>query len=145
MLLTLLSFLPFLIAQATAAPEVAANGDLMLKVLIPTGGVSSVLYAIWYYTFKQNKKDYAAALQQNQSQFDFALKQNQQQFDFALKQNQQQFEKSLVFIMQQYKDNTDQTLKTIDKLFEFIQSDIEYKEVLTGVLTRMEQKLERTQ
>lgn len=145
MLLTLLSFLPFLIAQATSSPDFAADSNLVFKILLPTGGVSGVLYAMWYYTFKQNKKDYAAALEQNQKQFDFALKQNQTQFDFALKQNQQQFDKSLEFIMKQYKDNTDQTLKTIDKLFEFIQTDIEYKEVLTGVLTRMEEKLERRQ
>jgi len=131
-----------LIAQTTT-PDSGVNNDLMLKIFIPTGGVSSVLYAVWYFTFKQNKKDYAAALEQNQKQFDFALKQNQVQFDFALNQNQKQFEKSLEMIMKQYKDSTDQNLKTIDKLFEFIQSDIEYKEVLTGVLTRMEQKLER--
>ena len=120
MLLTL-SIIILVLAQAQPA-----DADLMLKIFVPTGGVSGILYLIWYYTFKQNKKDFTAALEN---------------FKYALEQNQKQFDKALLQIEKQHLQNLEQTQKTIDRMFAMMDKDIEYKEVLTGVLTEMKRSL----
>ncbi|HOJ19601.1 MAG TPA: hypothetical protein PLT92_13650 [Ignavibacteriaceae bacterium] len=107
------------------------DGDAyILKSMLANGGIAGIMFIIWYYTFKQSKKDFTTALEQNQDQFDFALKQNQTQFESAIR-----------LLSQQYKDSIEQSQKSIDRLFEFIRKDVEYKEILAGVLTEIKNTL----
>lgn len=126
MLLTLFSLLPILIAQATGSTDSGSN-DLMLKILIPTGGVSGTLSLIWYYLIKH------------------LVRQNQKQFEFALKQNQEQFDKALSQIEKQHQENLSESRRNNDKLFEVIRRDAEYKEILAGVLKGIETAINRIQ
>jgi mevalonate kinase len=129
MLLTLITIWGWILAQVQEIP-LSTDGGLIIKILIPTASVSGTLYLVWYYTFKQNKKDYSNALKQNQEQFQFALNQNQKQFDKALEQ-----------IEKQHKENLEESRRINDRLFEVIRKDSEYKEILTGVLTEMKNEL----
>ena len=106
------------------------DGSLILKIAIPTGGISGILYLIWQRTFKYS-------LKQNQAQFEFALEQNQNQFQMALKQVEKQHKEALDQFRNQYLESITETRRTNDKLFEIIRKDAEYKEILTGVLAEM--------
>jgi len=121
MLLTLSLSTCMFIAQAITTDP--GNGDLILKIIIPTGGISGTLFTAWYYTFK------------------YFMRQNQKQFEFALKQNQEQYDKSLNQVIQQHKDSLTLYHNTTERMFQLMQKDIEYKEVLTGVLTEMKETL----
>lgn len=116
---SVISFINMLIAQASPHQSAIESGDLLLKILIPTGSVSGTLSVIWYYLIKQ------------------LTKQNQEQFQFALTQNQEQFDKALTQIKEQHKENLDEARRTNDKLFEVLKKDTEYKEILAGVLTEI--------
>ena len=129
MLTALLTFTYCIIAQATTQLA-GAEPDLMLKIFVPTASVSTTMYLVWYYTFRQNKKETLGA-----------MKQNQEQFQFALRQNEGQFNKALTQIENQHRENLTEMRGVYDKLFEVIQRDSEYKEVLTGVLTEMKNEL----
>jgi hypothetical protein len=106
------------------------DGSLILKIAIPTGGISAILYLIWQRTFKYS-------LKQNQAQFEFALEQNQSQFQMALNQIEKQHKEALEQFRIQYIESVAETRRTNDKLFEIIRKDAEYKEILTGVLAEM--------
>ena len=123
MLFTFISFVNTLLLQASVIP--ADGGDLLLKILIPTGSVSGTLSVIWYYLIKQ------------------LTRQNQKQFEFALQQNQTQFDKALTQIKEQHQENLAESRRTIDKLFEVIKKDSEYKEILAGVLTEMKNDMKQ--
>ena len=111
-------------------PILGDDGSLILKIAIPTGGVSGILYLIWQRTFKYS-------LKQNQAQFEFALEQNQNQFQMALNQIEKQHKEALEQFRIQYLESVAETRRTNDKLFEIIRKDAEYKEILTGVLAEM--------
>lgn len=119
MLYSVIGFINLLCMQVLSAQSPAESGDLLLKILIPTGSVSGTLSVIWYYLIKQ------------------LTKQNQEQFQFALTQNQEQFDKALSQIKEQHKENLDEARRTNDKLFEVLKKDTEYKEILAGVLTEL--------
>lgn len=106
-------------ALQTVMPQSSSGGNYLIETAITNGGIGAVLFMIWYLTFKST----------------------QRQFEFALKQNQEQFEKALVQIERQHKDGLDLSQKTVDRLFELMNKDVEYKEILTGVLTEMKNSL----
>ena len=130
MLSTIISITCLLAQAVTQAIAQDPDSGLMFKIFIPTASVSSVMYMVWYYTFRQSKKDYTTA-----------LKQNQEQFQFALKQNEDQFGRALTVIENQHKENLSESRRINDRLFEVIQKDGEYKEILTGVLTEMKKEI----
>jgi len=115
----LLSFLfgsIILIAQTTPP----TGGDsYLIQTAIANGGIGAITFVIWFITFKYTQK----------------------QFQFALKQNQDQFDKALQQIEKQHDDNLAEQRRVNDRLFEVIHKDGEYKEILTGVLTEIKNKL----
>lgn len=109
----------------------AIGGDsYLMQTAIANGGIGAILFVIWFFTFKYQQK-----------QYQFALTQNQEQFAIAMKQNQDQFDKALLQIKEQHNDNLSEQRRVNDKLFELIQKDGEYKEILTGVLVEIKSKL----
>ncbi len=128
MMLTLLTTLLFQVQTAAAT----GSNSYLVETAIANGGIGAILFVIWFLTFKSTQK-----------QFEEAQKTNREQFQFALKQNQDQFEKALVQIENQHKDNMALNQKTIDKLFDIMSKDAEYKELLAGVLEQMKESLTR--
>lgn len=103
------------ISQVPTAP----GGTSIIETAITNGSIGVVLFVVWFLTFKSTQK----------------------QFEFALKQNQEQFEKALSQIENQHKDNLSLNQKTVDRLFDIMSKDTEYKEILTGVLTEMKNSI----
>lgn len=131
-MIPLLTALIMFLGQELTIPESSSN--LTVQIIIPTATICSSMLAGWIFIFKYFMK-------QNQKQFTFALSQNQEQFDKALTQSQSLFNKSLEQIEKQHKENLEESRRTNDKLFEVIQKDTEYKEILAGLLTEMKNTL----
>ncbi|MGK9367535.1 hypothetical protein ACSSWA_01380 [Melioribacter sp. Ez-97] len=93
-----------------------ASGSYLLETAIANGSIGAILFIIWRITFKST----------------------QTQFEFALKQNQEQFDKALTKVEEQHKESLEQNQKTIDRIFEILKKDADNKEVLIGILTKME-------
>ncbi len=121
MFASLLTVLAFIIAEQV----IPDTPSLTMQIIIPTGSICGTMFAGWYYMFK------------------YFMKQNQKQFEFALRQNQEQFETALDQKDKQNKDIADLHQKTIDRLFEVIKNDVEYKEILTGVLIEIKNEIKK--
>lgn len=132
MLLTLFANHPFLtsiimsvlmvvypLAQTVTQVAEGTQGTGLIETAITNGSIGVVLFVVWFLTFKSTQK----------------------QFEFALKQNQEQFEKALTQIERQHKESLEQNHKTIDRIFLMMDKDVEYKEILTGVLTEMKNSI----
>ncbi len=101
-------------------PATSTGSDsYLIQTAIANGGIGAILFLIWWLTFKYTQK----------------------QFEFALRQNQEQFDKALQQIEFHHRENIEEQRRTNDKLFDVIQKDAEYKEVLTGVLTEIKNKI----
>lgn len=105
-----------LTAQTVTGQPVSSSGSYLIETAIANGSIGAILFIIWRITFKST-----------QTQFEFALKQNQDQFDTALRQ-----------IDAQSKAAIEQNQRTIDRLLEMMRKENESREVLAGILTRME-------
>ena len=121
-ILNTISFLIILMLQTLAAQIVGqapSSGNVLLDTVLANAGIGTILFLIWHLTFKRT----------------------QRQFDFALKQNQEQYQTMLTQVDKQHKESLEQNQKTIDRMLEIMRRDMEYKQLLTGILSEMKNSL----
>ncbi len=125
-------FISLLPVTMQALQQAAQSGSdsYLIQTAIANGGIGAILFVMWFITFKYNQKHFDFALDQNQKQFQAALSQNQSQFDLALKQ-----------IKEQHDDNIKEQRLIVDRLFQMMEKDTQYKEILTGVLAELKNQL----
>lgn len=107
------------IAQTVTQAAEGIQGSGLIETAITQGSIGVIMFVAWFLTLKSSQKN----------------------FEFALKQNQEQFEKALTQIERQHKESLEQNHKTIDRMFLMMEKDVEYKEILTGVLTEMKNSI----
>ena len=115
-------FLGLIALQGTAQTVLgsqASTGNFLLDSVLANAGIGTILFLIWHLTFKRTQK----------------------QFDFALKQNQEQYQTMLDQIDKQHKESLEQNQKTIDRMIEMMRKDMEYKQLLTGILSEMKNSI----
>ncbi len=121
-ILNAMVFLAFFTIQSTVQSilgPTTSTGNFLLDSVLANAGIGTILFLIWHLTFKRTQK----------------------QFDFALKQNQEQYQTMLNQIGAQHKESLEQNQKTIDRMLEIMRRDMEYKQLLTGILSEMKNSL----
>lgn len=106
--------------------------ETIIKTALTNGGISAILFVIWFFTVKYFAKQHEDTIKSNQVLIDKTLEQNREQFFKALVQNQDQHNTALL-----------QNQNTLDKLFLVIQEDIKYKSLLHDTLVKLESKIEK--
>lgn len=84
--------------------------------LITGGGLNVVLFFIWYITAKTMQKQYNDTQEQNRKMYNESQEQNRK--------------------MQE------QNMAIVNKMFSVMEADMKYHELLTGILTRIEIKID---
>ncbi len=121
-ILNAMTFLGVLMVQSSVQAVIGqqlSTGNFLIDSVLANAGIGTILFLIWHLTFKRTQK----------------------QFDFALKQNQEQYQTMLNQIGVQHKESLDQNQKTIDRMLEIMRRDMEYKQLLTGILSEMKNSL----
>ncbi len=94
--------------------------ESIIKTVLTNGGISAILFIIWFFTVKYFSKQHDDTIKTHQEQFNQTLEQNRQQFSKTLEQNQ----------------------NALDKMFILLQEDVRYKAILTETLTKLETKID---
>ncbi|MFH0733235.1 MAG: hypothetical protein V1773_01015 [bacterium] len=105
--------------------------ESIIKTALTNGGISAILFIIWFFTVKYFSK-----------QHDDTIKIHQEQFNQTLEQNSQQFSKTLLLNQEQHKIALQQNQNTLDKMFTLLQEDVKYKALLAETLTKLENKID---
>jgi len=96
--------------------------ESVIKTAVANGGISAILFIIWYFTVKYFSKQHEETLKHYQEQFSQTIEQSRTQATQALTQNQ----------------------ITLDRLFSVMQEDVKYKSLIAENITKLENKIDIT-